>query len=203
MYKIYIRSLLLLTILVSCTHFSSTGRVPAAAIRWVIQRNSTLSIAGKSNVNSFRCSIGVHNGRDTIRGSGSHSLPVDLAGSLHIEVLSFDCHSKLITKDLGETLRAVDYPTMVIRFINLQSMPDLTRAKESIRGEVEVQLAGVVKRFELTYAFTNAGSGYMVLNGRRRFSFSDFNLQPPCKLGCLIKIKGDFDVNFQLVLLTL
>ena len=203
MYRTLVQALLSLTIFLFGMNAKLEARVPGTAIRWVVERNSTLSIAGKSNVNSFKCRINVHNGRDTITGGNSLSAPVSLSGNLQIEVLGFDCHSALITKDLGRTLKADEYPTMIIRFINLQSMPDPKHAKELIRGAVEVQLAGVTKRFELTYSFASAGSGYIVLNGRRSFSFSDFNLEPPCKLGCLIKIKDDFDVAFQLILRSL
>ena len=179
---------------------NTAAYVPNSKVKWAIERNSTLSIAGKSNVNSFRCNIGVHNGKDTITGLNGPSGIIYLSGDLKIDVLSFDCHSALITKDLGKTLKAAQYPLMIIRFISLGSMPLLKKKNEAITGTVEVELAGVVKRFDLKYQFSGVGASYIVLNGRRSFSFTDFNLTPPCKLGCMIKIKDDFDVNFQLIL---
>ncbi|MEJ7830627.1 MAG: hypothetical protein WKF91_20625 [Segetibacter sp.] len=82
-------------------------------------------------------------------------------------------------------------------------MPALSDKTESINGGIEVELAGVVKRFELCYSFTKIGAGYLKLNGGRTFCFSDFKLSPPRKLAGLVKIKDDFDVSFQLILRTI
>ena len=119
-----------------------------------------------------------------------------------MDILSFNCHSSMITKDLRKTLKADEYPMMTIRFISLQFMPRLQNKIELIKGWVEVQLAGVVKRFELSYSFLQTGSADIQLNGGRSFRFSDFKLSPPRKFAGLIKIKDDFDVHFQLTLRT-
>ena len=71
---------------------------------------------------------------------------------------------------------------------------------ELIKGWVEVEVAGIVKRFELSYSFSNNGPGHIQLDGGRTFNFSDFKLSPPKKMAGLIKIKDAFDVNFQLIL---
>jgi hypothetical protein len=106
----------------------------------------------------------------------------------------------MITNDLRKTLKSDEYPRMTIRFISLQSMPQEQRKIEWIKGLVEVELAGVVRRFELNYSFSRISAGYIILNGSRDFSFADFKLTPPEKLGGLIKIKDAFGVNFQLIL---
>ena len=106
----------------------------------------------------------------------------------------------MITKDLRKTLKAEEYPKMTIRFLSLQAMPVLLNKTELIKGWVEVELAGVVKRFELSYSFSNNGQGDIQLDGGRSFNFSDFKLSPPKKMAGLIKIKDAFDVNFQLIL---
>lgn len=169
-------------------------------IRWAIQKNSTLNVAGQSNVNSFTCNISVAAQKDTILCFSGPLNIVHLAGDMELDVMAFNCHSGMITKDMQKTLKADQYPKMTIRFISLRSMPVLQGKTEVIYGWVEVNMAGVKKIFELHYTFLSKSSGYIELNGTRSFNFSDFNLVPPRKFAGLVRIKDAFDVSFQLVL---
>lgn len=170
------------------------------AIRWVIEKNSSLRIDGKSNINSFTCNISDYDKSDTITCITGSIKPVKLSGKMEMEIVSFNCHSRMITRDFRQTLKATEYPKMTIRFLTLQWMPALNNEKEMIKGWVEVEVAGVVKRFELSYAFSNVAPGHIQLDGGHSFNFSDFKLSPPKKMAGLIKIKDAFDVNFQLIL---
>jgi hypothetical protein len=178
---------------------AQTGKI----VKWTVEKNSTLRVQGKTNVNSFTCNINEYAKKDTIICINDPDKPISFTGEIQMDILSFNCHSSMITKGLRKTLRADEYPTMTIRFISLQFMPLQQNKIELIKGWVEVQLAGVVKRFELSYSFLQSGSDYLQLNGGRSFRFSDFKLSPPQKLGGLIKIKDDFDVNFRLILRTI
>ena len=171
-------------------------------VKWVIEKSSTLRVDGKSNVNSFTCNIDEYNASDTISLTNGSAMSIKLSGKIQMEIVSFNCHSRMITRDLRETLKASAYPKMTIRFLTLQWMPALRGEKEFIKGWVEVEVAGVVKRFELCYSFSNDGPGHIQLDGGRTFNFSDFKLSPPKKMAGLIKIKDAFDVNFQLILRT-
>ena len=195
--------LLLLIPAAMSSRTKETGREsPFKTIKWVVEKNSTLRIQGKTNVNRFTCNISEYAEKDTIICLGDPSKPVKLTGALEMDVLSFDCHSKLITKDFRKTIKADRYPRLTIRFLSLETMPVLANNTEAIKGWVEVELAGVIKKFQLNYSFSKASTGNIQLDGGRSFSFSDFNLSPPKKLGGLVKIKDAFDVNFKLTLKT-
>ncbi|MDB5232410.1 MAG: hypothetical protein JWN76_3215 [Chitinophagaceae bacterium] len=168
-------------------------------VKWSVEKNSSLSVKGKSNVNNFTCNIKEYGKRDTIICVNDPAQPVKLIGAIEMEILSFNCHSNLITKDLRKTLKADEYPTMIIHFLSLANMPVLKDKTESIDGWVEVELAGVVKRFMLHYSFVKSEAG-ILLDGGRTFCFSDFKLSPPKKLAGMVKIKDEFDVNFRLIL---
>jgi hypothetical protein len=172
-------------------------------IRWVVEKNSTLCVEGNSNINSFSCNINKYNYTDTLLVSTDHTKPVRLSGDLQMNVLAFDCDNSLITKDLRKTLKSDDYPMFSIRFLSLNCMPVLSGNCEYVKGWVEVELAGIVKRFAIDYSISKANTGLILLNGKSNFCFSDFNLSPPRKLAGLIKIKDDFVVKFKLVLRTI
>ncbi|MCW3106450.1 MAG: hypothetical protein JWQ09_956 [Segetibacter sp.] len=178
---------------------TATGQA-GKIIKWIVEKNSTLRVEGKSNVNGFTCNMQEYTKVDTLICINSEDKPISFTGEIQMDIFRFDCHSKMITKDLRKTLKAFEYPEMTIRFISLQHMPLLQNKAESITGWVEVALAGVVKRFELSYTFLQSGATYIQMNGGRTFRFSDFKLSPPRKLAGFIKIKGDFDVHFQLIM---
>ena len=171
-------------------------------IRWTIEKSSRLSVKGQSNVNNFSCDINGYFIPDTIMGSnnGSADHPVKLKGSMTLDIFRFDCHSKLITNDLRKTLKAAQHPRMTIRFISLERVPVFLGNTDLLKGWVEIQLAGQVKRFEILYSFIRTSPSTIILNGERTFCFSDFKLTPPKKLAGIIQIKDEFDVNFRLTL---
>jgi hypothetical protein len=191
-------SLLLIAVL-WCSPVTESFPNPAVnVVKWIVGKSSSIRVDGKSNINNFTCNINQYAEKDTIICINNTSESIRLSGELKIAILNFDCHSNLITKDLRKTLKATVYPKMIIRFISLQSMPMLQNKTQLIKGWLEVELAGVVKQFQLTYSFSGAGSPYVQLNGGRSFCFSDFKLSPPRKLAGLVKIKDEFFVNFQL-----
>jgi hypothetical protein len=179
------------------SHLNVVAQEPV--LKWAVEQNSSLRIEGKSNVNSFTCNVKAYSLSDTISCIAGPAAAISLNGHIKMDVTDFKCSNKGITKDLRKTLKSDKYPQITIRFISLESMPSLNK-KEIIKGCVEVELAGVVKRFELNYVFINNSPGYTQLSSGHNFQFSDFNLSPPHKLLGLIKVKDAFGVSFELVL---
>lgn len=120
-------------LLMAANTFTGSEPIPSPAsipprnpVRWAVEKTSTLKIAGNSNVNEFACSIAGYHQPDTISYAGDVAgKAVRLNGSLELDVLRFDCHSKMITNDLRKTLKAEDYPRLVIRFLSLERAPSL------------------------------------------------------------------------------
>lgn len=173
-------------------------------MRWAVEKTSTLKIAGRSNVNEFACSIAGYYKPDTISYvEDAAGKAVRLNGSLELDVLRFDCHSKMITNDLRKTLKAEDHPKLVIRFLSLERTPSLHSTAQTMKGWVEVELAGTRKAFQVAYEFSKGANNTYILNGKRVFTFSDFKLAPPRKLAGAVKVKDEFSVDFNLRLIPL
>lgn len=177
----------------------STGAWFNDTFRWTIQSGSTLSIEGSSNVNTFGCSSSGNFQSGTIHGRILQNKSIALKGAVTININSFDCNNRMLTNDLRRTLKASEYPDMKIHFINLERVPLTHDNYDYVGGDVYIELAGEKKRFYLRYALTRTGDE-LTLSGSRAFSFSDFNLSPPQKVGGIIKVKDDFDVSFKLVI---
>lgn len=181
---------------------SPDKRTATPSIKWTVEKSSSLRVEGESNINKFRCDIDGYYQRDTIfcYANGQVNKPVQLRGSLKIDIFKFDCHNKLITNDLRKTLKAEDHPKLIIRFLSLERVPVFDGNTDIMKGLVDVELAGTSKTFEILYSFIKPGSSTIILNGGRTFNFSDFKLKPPSKVAGMIKIKNEFAVNFRLIL---
>ncbi|HJW16705.1 MAG TPA: hypothetical protein VJ499_06285, partial [Flavisolibacter sp.] len=178
--------------------FISSNPVTPPA-KWTIEKSSTITVTGKSNVNEFNCQVPGYYQTDTIFVSQlSSSKDVRLSGELEVDVFKFDCHSKMITKDLRKTLKADQYPKLKIRFLTLERLPDTQFTAQCIKGMVEVELAGERKVLQIPYVFVNNGTSGYLLNGTKVFNFSDFKLTPPKKLAGIVQVKDEFLVDFKL-----
>jgi len=162
---------------------------PDNAATWVVMPGSSLTVNGSTNINTFQCEITNYLQPDTMtcirQSQKGQVLPMN--GKLNLDILAFDCHNKMMTNDLRKTLRAKEHPHLTIRFISINSFPDL-RNPSKITGVVDIGLAGVTKRFEINYLFTAENAQMLHLKGDRVINFSDFNLVPPSKLGGCTKI---------------
>lgn len=204
----FIEMKLLLTAVSTTILFISAPAIPKSnpgsktTVKWVVQKASTLSIQGTTNVSTFGCDIGDYCRPDTIcyltKGNGND--PVYVGGKLEIDITKFDCHNRILTKDLLKTLKADIYPKLIVHFLSFERPPQLSCSKDVMKGWVELELAGVARRFEICYSFIKTPCGSIQLNGIRCFSFADFSLSPPHKLGGIIKVRDSFDVDFKLLL---
>lgn len=175
--------------------------VPKNDIKWVIQKTSSLNIAGHTNVNSFACAVNQYTRPDTITciyNKDQRSAGITLKGSLLIDVDAFDCHNRPMTSELKKTLKQPQYPYLKIAFLSLEKMPDPQSRNESVKGWVNIEMAGVCKRFEINYELMVKNDACIELIGCRTFCFSDFDLEPPQKMGGVIRVKNEIDVQFHL-----
>jgi hypothetical protein len=73
---------------------------PVNVIRVLVEKKSNLKINGNSNESSFSCNIHVTAINNTVLCVNDLSRHILLPIHLEMYVISFNCHSDLITKDL-------------------------------------------------------------------------------------------------------
>jgi hypothetical protein len=176
-----------------------SGYYPAdPSATWVVMQGSSLTVNGSTNVNKFQCDITDYSLPDTItcvKAAKTQTLP--MTGKLKLDIESFDCHNRMMTSDLRKTLKYKEFPKLMIKFISINSYPNFKNPTK-ITGAVDISLAGIVKRYDITYVFTIDNSNIVHLKGDRAVTFTDFNLSPPSKLGGVIKAKDELLVEFKL-----
>ncbi|HJW17933.1 MAG TPA: YceI family protein [Flavisolibacter sp.] len=188
-----VKQLAYLLILLSA--FTPLGKT--VITRWVITNGCSLKVDGSTNVNNFSCAISNYSKPDTILVNRNVN-PVLLSGNIQLDVQNFDCHNGIMTADLRKTLKAKEFPKLVIRFLNISRYPQPDVHQSITRGSVFIELAGVSKRFDVDYKVVSADNNYINLVGSRVVNFSDFNLTPPRKLGGMIRTKNELSVEFNL-----
>lgn len=194
------KKLLILLLLAATTAFIPAPRKPAKE-KWVVLKGCTLKIAGSTNVNRFRCEVKDYTNPDTLQlysndQDKDHAIPI--SGNLTLPVFSFDCSNNMMTSDLRKTLKANEFPTLQISFLSLSKYPDLQPAQEQIDGAVCIILAGVAKTFIVNYHISMDEQRIIHLTGNQSIRFSDFNLDPPRRMGGTVKAKDKLEVEFRI-----
>lgn len=170
-------------------------------LRWVVTKNSSITVKGESNVNKFQCVVTRYLQPDTLQYLHENKLNKQLfRGALSVDVVMFDCHNKYMTGDMRKTLKAEIFPRLQIVFLSLEHPMEQIHTNQSIPGLVEITLAGVTKQFRLQFQFQLHENGDLVLLGERGFLFTDFGLVPPHKMAGMIRVKNEFKVQFNLLL---
>jgi hypothetical protein len=196
MYKV----LLYLFILLSGSYLQSNK---TNAKKWVITSGCSLKVEGSTNVNNFSCVITNYSIPDTILVTQHIPHSVQLNGNIKLDIQNFNCHNPVMTADLRKTLKAKEFPKLIIRFISINQYPDSNTRHKISKGIIEIELAGVSKRFEVDYKIISAESNYINLEGSRNLNFSDFKINPPTRLGGMIRTNNELNVVFNLRMIVL
>jgi hypothetical protein len=172
--------------------------------KWILTKQCTLKVNGSTNINKFSCVIPEYTKPDTLLFyKANKDEPIKITGSLALDVQKFDCKNAMMTSDLRKTLKAKRYPKIIIRFLNLSHYPISSFKESLITGAVTIEIAGTVKRFDIDYRYTMTGDKVLKLIGTKQVKFSDFDIDPPKKLGGMIKTNDELDVEFSLYIKTL
>ncbi len=182
--------------------FFLLGFQPSSGVQttWVVETGSSLVIDGSSNVNTFSCVVKKYLNCDTLRmfPEGRTRRLRFKQCTIHIDVGQIDCRHRFITSDLRKTLRYPEIEYMKIHFVSLDD-PFPVSASQRIRGVVDIELAGRIKRIELWFDVSHQASGRLLhLSGQKELLFSDFKLEPPKKMAGMIKINEELKVNVDL-----
>lgn len=165
---------------------------------WLITASSSLSVDGKTNINTFRCVVSSYGKTDTLNvdlRKGGNSF-FKIKSILDIPVSNFDCHHKIMTKDLQKTLKMNQHPLMFIDIKSLDKLPEDAIQSGSV-GDIHISLAGTKVKYQLQFK-AKKHQNHIEFIGKRYILFSDFGLIPPSKLGGAIKVKDQLEVEVKL-----
>lgn len=191
------RLLVLLVVMILGSSFATS---PVLLHRFIVQPESTLTVAGKTNVNSFQCTT-LYCGRDTlVLRESADTRPVFLKGNVQLDASAFSCGLQLMTNDFNKTIKAKEYPAIEIEFISFEKTPVFGCAEERFKGNMKIALAGVRKAFDVNCVIEAKSNGIIYLRGNHTFTFADFNLSAPSRMMGMVKVDENLEVKFNLAL---
>ncbi|MEZ4909811.1 MAG: YceI family protein [Saprospiraceae bacterium] len=168
---------------------------------WIVEKNSTITVKGESNINSFSCQVPSYMHTDTMlfkTQTADGSTLVE--SSLRIPVEFFDCQNRHMTKDLQKTLHIDQHPYLYIKFNSFSTHPNNWKNGSKVSAKAFITISGVTKQYTVLYQIHKNQENKITLSGNQKVLFSDFKLKPPSKLGGTIRVKDELTVHITLVL---
>lgn len=190
--------ILLLSILLMASAPDGTREVVVS-----LQPESSISIHGKSNINTFDfIQSGVFT-EPSIKVSLNQNMQGLLTNSvsLPVDVRKFTCSNKKMLDDFLDLLNAEKYPVMNITVHKINVKTEKTSTdKDFYTGTVivSITLAGVTSLYSIPFDAVSTSDRFVIL-GEKILRFSDFKLTPPVKFMGLIKVKNELHVQLKLV----
>lgn len=142
-----------------------------------------IEILGNSTVGKYSCSNSFSY-RDTIflNSNTKNSLKSEISMS------NFDCGNRIMDKDLKTTVKTTKFPKSTVTITNIK--PFGTNYKCSLNFRITDKT--------LSYQNLVLKSNQESLEGCVAVKFSDIALEPPTKMGGIIKVKDEFVIHFNL-----
>ncbi len=148
---------------------------------YLVITSKTFSVKGSTSIGKYDCDYKLAT-RDTLFLNQKKGL------TYKVPVKEFGCGNFLLNKDFRKTLREKQYPYV---FINVT---DVRKSGQTYKYNLHLDLAAKVKYFQNLNLKAEKGG----LNGNIELKFSDFDLDPPKKLGGAIKVKEEISLSIFL-----
>jgi len=142
-----------------------------------------IEIQGNSTVGKFNCSNSLAY-RDTIylNSTVKNSLKSEISMS------NFDCGNRIMDKDLKTTVKVNKFPKSTVTITNIKPFGANYKCNLNFR----------ITDKTLSYSNMILKNNKESLEGSVAVNFSDLALEPPTKMGGIIKVKDEFVIHFTL-----
>ncbi len=160
----------------------------------VILPNSSLSIAGTTNINEFECDfnpLSFKNESFKVHYIDKERALIFKNSILTLENKNFDCGHRKINKDFHELLKTEKHPEIFLKIKKI----DLKQEEEAT-----VTLSFTIAGIENDYKFPIEinWENQVRFEGKLELNIKDFNLEAPTKIFGLIVIDEEIEIDFNL-----
>jgi len=176
-----------------------------------LQKNSSLTIYGSTNLLSFKLFI---NGEKlprqnfTITATQNRNRTILSENLLSIDVKDVTSDNKMALRDFLKLIKSDIYPNLQVQLNSLEILPDqkisknfqIAQSAESAYGiaTVSITITGVTKQYSVPITFDREGNLYSV-DGNKKISIRDFGLIPPVQIMGLIKVSEWIEIHFHII----
>lgn len=165
-------------------------------------QSSRFLLQGKTNVNSFECSLFQEASKDIINVQSvwdDYNLRFD-GLKFGYRVDQFDCNLPTMNKDMQELLRSKEQPYLYLEIHNLnidQSNREIERLK--VVARVTIHLAGKSRPYIISDGLVlNRSEEELTFRGKQTLKMTDFNIEPPTKFFGMVTVTDELKVEFEI-----
>ncbi|MCH7412216.1 hypothetical protein MM213_01875 [Belliella sp. R4-6] len=157
----------------------------ASSEKKLVITEKEISVSGQTSLGGFTCNYTNENFKDTLFvNSNKLNNPI----VFDIPVQDFGCGNFLLNRDFRKTIKATEYPHAKVTVNNLrENGSDYT-------CDVKVNLVGK----KLEYRSLKLKNHKDQLIGKISINFDELDLSPPSKLGGLIKVEEQLNLEIKL-----
>lgn len=145
----------------------------------------TITVSGQTSIGSFNCSFNRNGMRDTL---ALNSQTNNSVLNFNIPVSEFACGNFLLNRDFRKSIKAEEFPKCNVRVANLR------KNQQHYTCKLTVNIVGKTLVFD-NFKLDNTKDG---LEGKLSLSFTELALEAPKKMGGLIKVEEQLDLQIVL-----
>tara|TARA_R110002049_G_scaffold71370_1_gene183855 strand:- start:9313 stop:9903 length:591 start_codon:yes stop_codon:yes gene_type:complete len=162
----------------------------------MVTPESTLSVKGTTNINTFACRYNVNQLKNPIPVffEKKEDKIIFKKTALILENACFDCGGKGINNDFQKLLKSEEHPKI---YLFLKELETKIGSSSKVLAHVDIQIAGITNTYEIPVALVEENN--MLISGNASISLKDFKMKPPKKVFGLIEVEDTIEIDFKLV----
>lgn len=178
--------------------------VPPAllGLKYTIEKESSLSIRGTTNINSFECFSKQTFKEQSVRMQvdGASQKVVFKNAQLLLRVDGLDCDNSKMNEDLCEALDYEDFPFIVIELHEADLKKGLSAdGWTEIIVRASLTVAGKTRRIYIEAKGQQKSPDRFQFLAEYWLKMTDYGVEPPTALLGLIKVRNDIAIDFNVV----
>lgn len=167
-----------------------------------LQKNSSLTISGSTNLLSFKL---FQNGEKlsrrnlSISTTRSQNKVILSQNQLSLSVKNFSSDNRIALNDFLKLIKSDTYPTLQVQLNYLDIQPNNGKNQLTVGNAiVNITITGITKQYTIPISANHDGELYTV-EGEKKMSIRDFGLIPPVKMMGLVKVSEWITINFHML----
>ncbi|WP_395050811.1 YceI family protein [Flavobacterium sp.] len=167
-----------------------------------IQKNSSLTINGSTNILSFK----IYQNGDQLSRSKLSVVTTQKQNKIFVSqnklsvvVKNFVSNNAMALKDFLKLLKSDTYPVLQVQlnYLDLQPLSDKGKTYNGV-ALINITITGKTRHYSIPITFVSNGDVYTI-NGSKKLSIQDFGLTPETKMMGMIKVSEWIDIDFHII----
>jgi hypothetical protein len=175
--------------------FSLKGQAVHSAM---VLQAAELTICGKTNVNSFSCSLRKFNLNDTLVSNGSTGGMQGIFNGLELgfNVADFGCDLDMMTRDFRKLLKSEIHPQIIMRIDEIVYQG--TGSSGPVSAVVTLIIAGEKGKEHIRKASIHRIQRKVIFAGTHQVLMTRFKIEPPTRLFGTVRAEDLLEIEFAI-----